>query len=149
MADFPNNTSVVGQAAEKAPCENPQMVIKGKPACVERGPVWLAELLYHPPEWFVSAVPLLIIAILVIAGFGYRRHGIDREVILESAFYVFVILGALAGTRLAVDVLSAPYWLAVIVGGMAGVITANAIVGGARRVSTDEHAEENTQHMGD
>jgi len=135
MPDLPNNTSIIQQSREHAACADPDFVVAGRPACVERGPTWLAQALYQPPEWLLGAVPVLVIALLALAGLGYRRHGIDKETLEEMGFYVLVILAALASTQLSVAVLEAPYWLAVVVGGLGGLLAARLFLATVGRFS--------------
>lgn len=83
---------------------------------VERGPTWLARLLYAPPEWLVLLLEGLLLVGLAATLWALRRVEIDAELVTEW-LEVLTVVGAIAGATWLLTLTALPY-LAVVVGGV-------------------------------
>jgi len=122
MPDTPLPTSGPEITSAAQSCTNPTVVVDGVPVCTQVGPEWLVRIMFAPPEWLGLALKLLIVAIVVLVALGYHRHGIDGDVVRESAengmtwLAVLVLATTLRGSS-------------VVPGGYVGVVVVSAVGG--------------------
>ncbi|RDZ65980.1 hypothetical protein C5B90_06430 [Haloferax sp. Atlit-12N] len=103
-------------------CSDPTVVVDGIPVCTKQGPEWLVRLMYAPPEWLGLALKLLIVAVVVLTALGYYRHGVDKQVIRESAENgaAWLLVLALATTLRGTGIAPGGYFATVLVAGVGG-----------------------------
>jgi len=96
----------------------------GPPIIVERGPRWLAELAFNPPEWLLPLIGVVALAIIAVAIIGAVRHGeldadLQRELVQSGTTVVAAFVLAFAAQG--IDQL--PFWtVAVVAGGGAWLV---------------------------
>lgn len=95
---------------------------------VEQGPRWLAELLYHPPDWLVTVVGLGIVAInLLLLGLALHVN-LTNDVLVEMTTNFGIAAGAGGGAYLSMRVFNLSYTLDVGVGLVVGVVVGWGII---------------------
>jgi hypothetical protein len=84
-------------------------------ACVEQGPVWVVEYIHQNP-WVSTALGILVVALVLVAGVNYwrgvEREAVGSEIVWNGAF----ALGCLVGTSVVTSLLTIPYAADVLLG---------------------------------
>lgn len=97
---------------------------------VQRGPVWLAKLLYRPPEWLLVLLAVVVIIVVLAAIVQYRRLGLDADTKQQMAANVLTISCMAIATKLSIDVVGVPYLAAIVLGPLLGIAIARSVLRG-------------------
>lgn len=106
----------------------------GPPVIVERGPRWVAQLAFNPPEWLLPLLGVLAFAVITVAIVGAVRHGefdhqLRREFVEAGTTVVAaMLLAVVAG---GIDL---PFWGVAVLAGGGGWLVALAVTLVADRV---------------
>jgi hypothetical protein len=104
------------------------------PVVVEQGPVWLAQLAYQPPGWLRPALAVLLVAVVGLSVLGYRRHGIDEDVLGEMATAALTVVFVFA-LGFGLPSLPGGWAIETLVIGVGGWGLAQMVASGAQRVA--------------
>lgn len=112
----------------------------GPPVIVERGPRWLAELAFNPPEWLLPLLGVLSLVLIAVAILGAVRHGefdheLRREFVEAGTTVIAAILLAVVARRI-----DLPFWGVAVLAGGGGWLVALAVTRVADRVDGVEPA---------
>ncbi|WP_148414943.1 hypothetical protein [Haloferax sp. KTX1] len=140
VTPLPTSGPEVTSAAAQS-CTEPTVVVDGVPVCTQFGPEWLVRLMFAPPEWLGLVLKCLIVAIVFLVALGYHRHGVDDDVVRESAEngVTWLAVLVLATTLRGSGVVPGGYVGTVVVAGVGGFAISRSLVVAVDRL--DERRE--------
>lgn len=120
-----NNSSNQTAAADSG---GDVIVVDGTLVHIERGPAWLADLLIGPPTWVQVTLAAIAVVTIGLAALGYRRHGLDREVLEEMAQIGTIVFCITVSTIMLRELAITGYLVNVLAGTAGGYALAQYLI---------------------
>lgn len=89
---------------------------------VEQGPEFVVDLFVNPPWWVPVGMVVIAIIVIALAALGYRRHGIDEDVLEEMLQIGSIVIAIAAVAKILAAFLSLPYVADVLCGTAIGYL---------------------------
>lgn len=102
--------------------------VGGEPVTIQQGPVWLATLLYSPPQWLYTLTWAVLVAVLALVIYGLYKIEYDEVLVNEFVANSSYIIGMGVATWGMNTIFGFPYLVDVGVGIALGWVLAHGVI---------------------